>query len=63
SVMVCFTHTVYGASEIGKQNNKFEERRDAQKDEVALSDPAGSHEDLNQIIAAACAHTRGNGDI
>lgn len=59
SVMVCFTHTVYGASEIGEPANDLE----ARKDEGVLRDPAGPHEDLNEVIAKACASTRGNGDI
>lgn len=70
SVAVSLFHTIYGVNdmsnpvEVVKALGKTSvEKVDAKKDEVPLSDPAGFHEDLNEMIAAACTHTRGNGDI
>ena len=70
SVAVSLIHTIYGVNdmsnpvEVVKALEKTPvERVEATKDETVLSDPAGTHEDLNEMIAAACAHTRGNGDI
>ncbi len=68
--MVCLVHTVYGANEVGdaasgvgRLSNALTEKVVNEVNEDVLRDPAGHHEDLNEVIAKACASTRGNGDI
>lgn len=63
SVMVCLTHSIWGASEMDLSGNDHQVRGDAEKNAEELRDPARSNEDLNTVIAQACADTRGNGDV
>lgn len=70
SMIMCLIHTVDGASDVANLTDDvtvlckaLDDRISATQDEGVLSDPARSHENLNEVIAAACAHTRGNGGI